>query len=117
MWRSNQPAGYARPISPATTSQSCRRISRRAVGWCAIGVTALRRPAFDASTWCRFDAARSIIRGTNFVVPEEACGAGSASELTVVDAVRDWYHSPGYQNGRRHRHFGADYAAIIVEGA
>ena len=31
-------------------------------------------------------------------------------------AARAWYDSPQYTEARKHRHLGADYRALIVEG-
>lgn len=32
-------------------------------------------------------------------------------------AARAWYDSPAYQAARRHRHLGADYRMLLVEGS
>jgi uncharacterized protein (DUF1330 family) len=36
-------------------------------------------------------------------------------EFATVDAARDCYRSPAYQNANRHQHLGADYTAVIIE--
>jgi len=38
-------------------------------------------------------------------------------KFDTVDPARDSYRSPAYLKASRHRHLGADYAAVIVEGA
>ncbi|MDD4101988.1 MAG: DUF1330 domain-containing protein [Kiritimatiellae bacterium] len=48
---------------------------------------------------------------------------GAAAEGVVIlefpdmAAARDWYESPAYREAREHRFKGADYRAILVEGA
>jgi uncharacterized protein (DUF1330 family) len=37
-------------------------------------------------------------------------------EFPSVDAAKDWYSSPAYQDAARHRFLGADYRVFVVEG-
>ena len=41
----------------------------------------------------------------------------TVSRSVTVDPARDWYRSPAYRKASRHCHLGADYTAVIVEGA
>jgi uncharacterized protein (DUF1330 family) len=47
---------------------------------------------------------------------------GPSSEGVVVlafpdvEAARNWYESPAYAEARAHRHQGADYRVMLVEG-
>ena len=41
----------------------------------------------------------------------------TVSRGVTVHPARDWCRSPAYQKASRHCHLGADYAAVIVEGA
>lgn len=38
------------------------------------------------------------------------------AEFPTVEDARDWYDSPAYQEAARHRHRGAVYRGLIVEG-
>ena len=38
------------------------------------------------------------------------------AEFPTLEEARDWYHSPAYQEAARHRHRGAVYRGLIVEG-
>jgi uncharacterized protein (DUF1330 family) len=38
-------------------------------------------------------------------------------EFDTVDTARDWCRSLAYRKASRHWHLGADYAAVVVEGA
>jgi len=48
----------------------------------------------------------------------EGATAESAVILEFPDmaAARAWYESPAYQAAKQHRHLGADYRVILVEG-
>jgi len=37
-------------------------------------------------------------------------------KFPTVDAAKDWYSSPVYQDVARHRFLGADYRVFVVEG-
>ncbi len=37
-------------------------------------------------------------------------------EFPTVEAAKNYYHSPGYQDALKHRLLGADYRVFIVEG-
>lgn len=37
-------------------------------------------------------------------------------EFPSMQAARDWYHSPAYQQAAQHRFKGARYRAVMVEG-
>ncbi len=38
------------------------------------------------------------------------------AEFTTLEEARDWYESPSYQEAAKHRHRGAVYRGLIVEG-
>ena len=38
------------------------------------------------------------------------------AEFPTLEEARDWYDSPAYQNAAQHRHRGAVYRGLIVEG-
>ncbi len=38
------------------------------------------------------------------------------AEFPSLDEAHDWYYSPAYQEAARHRHCGAVYRGLIVEG-
>lgn len=38
------------------------------------------------------------------------------AEFPTIEAARAWYDSPAYQEAAQHRHRGAVYRGIIVEG-
>ena len=38
------------------------------------------------------------------------------AEFPSLEAARDWYDSPAYQEAAQHRHRGAVYRGLIVEG-
>ncbi len=38
------------------------------------------------------------------------------AEFPTLEEARDWYDSPAYQKAARHRHRGAVYRGLIVEG-
>lgn len=38
------------------------------------------------------------------------------AEFPTLEEARDWYDSPAYQQAARHRHRGAVYRGLIVEG-
>ncbi len=38
------------------------------------------------------------------------------AEFPTLEDARDWYHSPAYQAAAQHRHRGAVYRGLIVEG-
>lgn len=38
------------------------------------------------------------------------------AEFPTLEEARDWYHSPAYQETAQHRHRGAVYRGLIVEG-
>ena len=38
------------------------------------------------------------------------------AEFPTFDEARDWYESPAYQQAAQHRHQGAIYRGLIVEG-
>ena len=38
------------------------------------------------------------------------------AEFPTLEEARDWYESPAYQAAARHRHLGAVYRGLIVEG-
>jgi uncharacterized protein (DUF1330 family) len=38
------------------------------------------------------------------------------AEFPASDEARDWYESPACQEAAQHRHRGADYRGLIVEG-
>ena len=38
------------------------------------------------------------------------------AEFPSMEAARDWYDSPAYQEAAQHRHRGAVYRGLIVEG-
>ncbi|MHB0958788.1 MAG: DUF1330 domain-containing protein [Pirellulaceae bacterium] len=38
------------------------------------------------------------------------------AEFPTLDEARDWYESPAYQEAAQHRHRGAVYRGLIVEG-
>lgn len=38
------------------------------------------------------------------------------AEFPTLEEARDWYESPAYQEAARHRHRGAVYRGLIVEG-
>ena len=38
------------------------------------------------------------------------------AEFPTLEEARDWYDSPAYQDAARHRHRGAVYRGLIVEG-
>lgn len=38
------------------------------------------------------------------------------AEFPTLDEARDWYDSPAYQKAAQHRHRGAVYRGLIVEG-
>ena len=38
------------------------------------------------------------------------------AEFPTLEEARDWYDSPAYQNAAHHRHRGAIYRGLIVEG-
>ena len=38
------------------------------------------------------------------------------AEFPSMDAAKAWYDSPGYQEIRKHRHDGAIYRGILVQG-
>lgn len=48
----------------------------------------------------------------------EGASAESAVILEFPDmaAARAWYESPAYQAAKQHRHLGADYRVILVDG-
>lgn len=37
-------------------------------------------------------------------------------EFPTIEDAKKWYHSDAYQNAAQHRHKGAVYTAVIVEG-
>ena len=39
------------------------------------------------------------------------------AEFPTLEEARDWYDSPAYQAAAQHRHRGAVYRGLIVEGA
>jgi uncharacterized protein (DUF1330 family) len=38
------------------------------------------------------------------------------AEFPTLEEARDWYYSPAYQEAAQHRHRGAVYRGLIVEG-
>ena len=38
------------------------------------------------------------------------------AEFPTLEEARDWYESPAYQEAAQHRHRGAIYRGLIVEG-
>ena len=38
------------------------------------------------------------------------------AEFPTLEEARDWYYSPAYQEAAQHRHRGALYRGLIVEG-
>lgn len=38
------------------------------------------------------------------------------AEFPTLEEARDWYESPAYQKAAQHRHRGAVYRGLIVEG-
>ncbi len=38
------------------------------------------------------------------------------AEFPTLEEARDWYDSPAYQSAAQHRHRGAVYRGLIVEG-
>ena len=38
------------------------------------------------------------------------------AEFPTLEAARAWYESPAYQKAAQHRHLGAIYRGLIVEG-
>jgi uncharacterized protein (DUF1330 family) len=38
------------------------------------------------------------------------------AEFPTLEEARDWYYSPAYQDAAQHRHRGALYRGLIVEG-
>ena len=38
------------------------------------------------------------------------------AEFPSLEEARDWYNSPAYQRAAQHRHLGAIYRGLIVEG-
>ncbi len=38
------------------------------------------------------------------------------AEFPTLEEARDWYNSPAYQAAAQHRHLGAVYRGLIVEG-
>ena len=38
------------------------------------------------------------------------------AEFPTLEEARDWYYSPAYQEAAQHRHRGAIYRGLIVEG-
>jgi uncharacterized protein (DUF1330 family) len=38
------------------------------------------------------------------------------AEFPTLEEARDWYESPAYQEAAQHRHRGAVYRGLIVEG-
>jgi uncharacterized protein (DUF1330 family) len=38
------------------------------------------------------------------------------AEFPTLEEARDWYFSPAYQEAAHHRHLGAVYRGLIVEG-
>ena len=37
-------------------------------------------------------------------------------QVPTFEEAKAWYDSPAYREAREHRHLGADYRAVIVEG-
>ncbi|SDN03327.1 DUF1330 domain-containing protein [Ensifer sp. YR511] len=37
-------------------------------------------------------------------------------QFSTIEQARNWYHSPAYQDAKKHREKGAEYRAFIIDG-
>ncbi len=90
-------------------------------------VVMIRRAVIDDQEMATYKAQAVAAREGHDVTPLAAYGAldvleGDALDGVAInrfpsmDAARAWYRSERYQQAAAHRHRGADYQVLIVEG-
>lgn len=90
-------------------------------------VVMIRRSVTDESEMATYRERARLAREGHDVTPIAAYGAfdileGAAldglaiNRFPSMDAAREWYESGPYQQAMAHRHRGADYEVILVEG-
>jgi uncharacterized protein (DUF1330 family) len=78
----------------------------------------IRRYSEQAADFLAGRRIKFLARFGRFEVKEGGGVEGVAIlEFPGFDEAQAWYESPAYQSARQHRHGGADYSAIVVEGA
>ena len=56
------------------------------------------------------------LSGKHEVLEGPAIEGAVILEFPTIEAARNYYHSPAYQEAVKHRFLAADYRAFIVEG-